>query len=210
MMPLAGRILVDEGPGIYSHHRRLPLLSPVLRPLGVTRNFMRYALDLLPVDSAGRRYRGDGAHREDWLGWDQPVRAPAAGRVVATWNDQPDNTEIGRENLWDPSTMQRDPLSLYGNYVLVDHGGGEYSMLGHLRRGSVVVQGGDRVAAGAVVGHVGSSGSSLYPHLHYELRTAPTLDADGLPLYFSDVRPVSLPRVTGAWFAGNGDVLVPR
>jgi murein DD-endopeptidase MepM/ murein hydrolase activator NlpD len=36
----------------------------------------------------------------------------------------------------------------FGNYIIIDHGGGYYSLLGHLRHESVRVRLGDRVKAG--------------------------------------------------------------
>lgn len=53
---------------------------------------------------------------------------------------------------------------------------GEFGMLGHLQPGSVTVKPGDRVAAGQPIRRAGSSRTSLYSHVHHEMRTAPTLD----------------------------------
>jgi len=208
-LPLAGRVLVDDGHDFYSHHRRLDLLAGFVRAAGVTRNFERYALDLLPVDSAGLRFRGEGKRLEDWYAYGMPLLAPAAGRVVAVHRDQPDNSAPGVQDRFDPAAMATDPLALYGNYVVIEYAPGEYGMLGHMQPGSATVAPGDRVQAGQVIGRAGSSGTSLYPHVHYELRTDPTLDADGLPAYFSSVRRIrgTSSRVESAWFADTGDVL---
>jgi len=208
-LPLAGRVLVDDGHDFYSHHRRLDLLAGFVRAVGVTRNFERYALDLLPVDSAGQRFRGDGKRLEDWYAYGQPLLAPAAGRVVAVHRDQPDNSAPGAEDRFDARAMATDPLALYGNYIVIQYAEGEYGMLGHMQPGSATVAPGDRVQAGQVIGRAGSSGTSLYPHVHYELRTDPTLDADGLPAYFTAVRRIrgTSSRVESAWFADTGDVL---
>jgi len=58
----------------------------------------------------------------------------------------------------------------FGNYVVVRHSDGWATLYAHLKKWSVVVSPGDWVACGEVLGEMGSSGNSLGPHLHYELR----------------------------------------
>lgn len=57
----------------------------------------------------------------------------------------------------------------YGNLVVVDHGYGIITRYGHLSR--FTVSDGQRVQRGDVIGHVGSTGRSTSPHLHYEILT---------------------------------------
>jgi murein DD-endopeptidase MepM/ murein hydrolase activator NlpD len=57
-----------------------------------------------------------------------------------------------------------------GNAVVVDHGGGWESQYSHLRRGSVAVTLGERVAAGEHLGLIGWSGRAEFPHLEFALR----------------------------------------
>jgi murein DD-endopeptidase MepM/ murein hydrolase activator NlpD len=56
----------------------------------------------------------------------------------------------------------------YGYLVSVAHGSGIRSMYAHLS--SIAVTRGRRVAAGTLLGRVGSTGLSTGPHLHFELR----------------------------------------
>ena len=57
----------------------------------------------------------------------------------------------------------------YGNMVILNHGHGIKTKLAHLSRISVSV--GWKVRRGQPVGHLGSSGRSTGPHLHYEILT---------------------------------------
>ena len=56
----------------------------------------------------------------------------------------------------------------YGNAVIIDHGGGRATLYGHMS--SIAVATGQVVAKEQVIGHVGSTGVSTGPHVHYELR----------------------------------------
>jgi murein DD-endopeptidase MepM/ murein hydrolase activator NlpD len=68
----------------------------------------------------------------------------------------------------------------YGNLVSVAHGGGVRTMYAHLS--AITVTRGQRVATGALLGRVGSTGFSTGPHLHFEerLRGAAIDPATGL------------------------------
>jgi hypothetical protein len=52
-------------------------------------------------------FRGDGKRNEDWLTWGRPVRAPGDGVVAAAHNEQPDNDQVGTENLWTSRSPHR-------------------------------------------------------------------------------------------------------
>jgi len=54
-----------------------------------------------------------------------------------------------------------------GRYVLLDHGNGFRTKYAHLKKN--LVQKGDTVARGQVIGLVGNSGRSTGPHVHYEI-----------------------------------------
>ena len=92
----------------------------------------------------------NGARQTRHTGWDQlapvgtPIRTLAAGRVVLA-----------------------DRLEIRGNYVLIDHGLGIYSGYAHFSE--VLVQTGQTVAAGQIIGSSGDTGRSSGPHLHWEI-----------------------------------------
>jgi murein DD-endopeptidase MepM/ murein hydrolase activator NlpD len=58
--------------------------------------------------------------------------------------------------------------SSYGNYVLVDHGGGIQTLYAHMSERAVSA--GDWVESGQVLGYVGMTGSAYGYHLHFEFR----------------------------------------
>jgi septal ring factor EnvC (AmiA/AmiB activator) len=60
------------------------------------------------------------------------------------------------------------PIGTYGNTVIVQHGGGDYSVYGSLSRVDVRVGAG--VAKGQPVGTVGTADPDMPPHLHFEVR----------------------------------------
>src|SRR6478736_4279894 len=210
ILPLTGRILVFDGHDALSHHRRWDLSHPVIRAVGFTGNSGRYAYDLSIVDSAGKMFRGEGKENADWYSWERPVRAPAAGNVVAFASDEPD-WAVGRTSLPDSVIFAR-PIALYGNYVVIDHGHGVFSMVAHLRQGSVPLHVGDRVVAGQVIGKVGYSGSVFTIHTHYQLQDGPRYSAEGLPSYFTGVKRVGTTAAAGrtAIHIDSGDLVESR
>jgi hypothetical protein len=89
------------------------------------------------------------------------VVAAEAGTVLRVRNSEPDlgagpaSFALGREA---------------GNGLVIDHGDGWETQYSHLKRGSVSVRPGDRVAAGEPIGLIGLSGDTEYPHLHFSVR----------------------------------------
>lgn len=74
-----------------------------------------------------------------------PVKAIAAGEVVMA-----------------------DQIGTYGQTVILQHGGGDYSVYGSLAR--INVRQGQKLQKGDVLGTVGSADPDLPPHLHFEIR----------------------------------------
>jgi Peptidase family M23 len=92
-----------------------------------------------------------------------PVLAAAAGVVREVRDGMPDTGK----RAYDASG---DKARALGNAVAVDHGSGWSTFYGHLRQGSLRVRMGERVTTGQALGEIGLSGSTEFPHLHFELR----------------------------------------
>jgi murein DD-endopeptidase MepM/ murein hydrolase activator NlpD len=97
------------------------------------------------------------------------VVAAAPGVVRGVRDGEPDVSvrERGRENL-----RGREA----GNGVRIEHGDGWETQYSHLMRGSVRVRPGQRVSTGQVLGRIGLSGNTEFPHLDFVVRK------DGVPL----------------------------
>ncbi|RDV46129.1 M23 family peptidase [Leifsonia sp. ku-ls] len=68
------------------------------------------------------------------------------------------------------TVVRAGPFSGYGNFILIDHGGGVETAYGHIRDGGIGVTVGQQVAAGQPIAQVGSTGLSTGCHLHFEVR----------------------------------------
>lgn len=207
ILPLASRMIVYDGHDFYAHHRRWDYTIPGLQQLGFHTNFMRYSYDFVPVDEHGNMSSGDAAKNENWPGFGQPVRAVADGVVAAVVDANPDDRTFDPASIATGGTMK-----IWGNYVVVDHGQGEFSVYGHIRNGSARVKVGQRVRRGESVAAIGASGSSMFPHLHFEMQTAAGTDAEGLPSVFDDFERVlgSKRVVVKSGRVSSGDILQSR
>jgi septal ring factor EnvC (AmiA/AmiB activator) len=68
----------------------------------------------------------------------------------------------------DGEVMVAEPIGTYGTTVILQHGGGDYSVYGSLSR--TAVNKGSKVTKGQVIGTVGQADPDLAPHLHFEIR----------------------------------------
>ena len=132
--------------------------------------------------AAGRApqpYAGDFAKGQGQLDW--PVRGSVIGHfgneVHPKWGTITPNNGIDIEAAIGTPVHAvakgrieylSDDYGTYGQMILVNHGDGFYTMYGHLS--SIGVALGQEVAAGAVIGQSGDSGSLKGPVLHFEVR----------------------------------------
>jgi hypothetical protein len=92
-----------------------------------------------------------------------PVIAAASG-IVRAIRDEMDDISIRKTGL--NAINKREA----GNSVAIDHGNGWETQYSHLRKGSIRVKPGEHVRAGQVLGLVGLSGKTEFPHLHFTVR----------------------------------------
>lgn len=100
----------------------------------------------------------------EWMERGVPVLAAAAGRVRAVRDEMPDIS------IREPGQLRRVKNREAGNSVAIVHGGGWETQYAHMRLGSIRVKPGDRVAKGQVIGLVGLSGKTEFPHVHLSVR----------------------------------------
>jgi murein DD-endopeptidase MepM/ murein hydrolase activator NlpD len=130
-------------------------------------------LSVLPVLTEGTTYRVTspfgyrtdpvtGAETEHkgidltlWRGYS------ALSAIGAAWDGTVTDVRDGVEGF--------DTVRSAGNRVTIDHGDGVVTKYYHLANGSIPVQVGDSVAAGQVIGQMGSTGYSTGAHLHFQL-----------------------------------------
>lgn len=80
----------------------------------------------------------------------------------------------------------------YGNNVVIDHGFGYKSLYAHMSK--INVRKGQKVKRGQVIGHVGNTGTSVAPHLHYEVRINDQ-PVDPVNYYYNDLTPEQYERM---------------
>lgn len=179
-LPFHGDFIVYDGHDYYSHHRRLPLLQPLPQRLGLRANSSRYAYDFCATNCDGSLSADYPSENEDFT-FGKPVHCPGNGTVVDAANDIRDNI-VGKPQVYSFENFIRNPMLLAGNYVVIDHGYSEYSVIGHFKQHSLGVEVGDKVIQGQVLGLAGNSGSSGIPHIHYQLQNGKNiLTSEGFP-----------------------------
>jgi murein DD-endopeptidase MepM/ murein hydrolase activator NlpD len=141
-----------------------------------------------PVVAPWGENRGDHLHAGVDLGAKRgtPIRAAAAGRVVVSKCNAPS---------WHGCDTDGYPgLGGCGWYVDIlhaDHTQTRYCHMGH----QPLVQVGEEVTVGQIIGYVGSSGNSSGPHLHFEVH--PNQPDPGGNAFSNSVNPVP-------WMASQG------
>ena len=116
--------------------------------------------------------RATHPRNKDFPSYGQTIVADAPGVIVTVVDGVPDN----------PPTIQNG-YDAHGNYVVIDHRNGEYSLFAHFVPGSITVRVGQWVGMGQRLGACGNSGRSTMPHLHWQVMDHPQAHrARGVPI----------------------------
>ncbi|MGY1847319.1 M23 family metallopeptidase [Blastococcus sp. SYSU DS1021] len=160
-----------------------------------------WAIDLAaePGDGARPAFGSGGQWRRptDYPAFGRPVRSPVDGLVVRVHDRRRDHRArsgwVSLIFLLVVEGFVRQVAGtrwMLGNHVVVRRDDGTHAVLAHLRRGSVRVAVGDRVAAGQQVAECGNSGNSSEPHLHVQLTDSARVAAScGRPMAFRAAAP---------------------
>jgi len=134
----------------------------------------RHAWDFVILDENDKQFTNEGDYCKDYFCFNKPVFAPASG-IVSELIDGIQDNKIG-----DINTEQN-----WGNSVVIKHAEYLYSQVSHLKEGSIKVKKGDFIKKGDIIGTVGNSGHSPYPHIHFQIQATPYIGSETLdyPLY---------------------------
>jgi len=161
-----------------------------------------FAVDLAGI---GKDKRGvlnifgtDSSKLSDYFGYGRAVLAIGDGTVTEV------GTEFKDSLTGDPTKYSEEFFrklmnelvpkigltnAVCGNYVVINHGNGEYSAYAHLKEGSITKKVGDHVKRGEAIARLGNTGHSTSPHLHFQLMDGTDFfESNGLPVLFNNVK----------------------
>lgn len=136
-----------------------------------------YALDFVRTDKEGASQKPDmpGDRNEDFYCYNSEIVSPGDGVVYSVVDDTEDH----------PPQSEYDPALMDTVILTIDHENGEYSVLEHLKHGSIKLKAGEKVKRGDRVGACGNNGFSNLPHLHMEVQNEKGI---ALPFRFSNYK----------------------
>jgi hypothetical protein len=171
--PLSGKNwLAANGPSNTSAHRRAMLPVDGRPHIG-----QRYAIDWIQLGDDGNAFTGDEHDNKSYHAYDQEIHAVADGKIVEVKDGIAENVPNSGK-----IAVTITYHTLAGNYIIQQLSEGHYAAYAHLRPGTIKLKVGDTVHAGDVIAHLGNTGNSSEPHLHFQVCDAPSFPAsEGLP-----------------------------
>jgi hypothetical protein len=120
-----------------------------------------FAIDWSRVKS-DRIYDGDGSQNEQHYAFGADILAVADATVVIVQDGEPEQVPNVR-------LVPQKSTELAGNLVVLEVEPNVFAAYVHLQPGSITVKVGDKVTVGQQLAHLGNSGNSSGPHLHFGL-----------------------------------------
>jgi hypothetical protein len=120
-----------------------------------------FAIDWSRVKN-DRIYDGDGSQNEQHYAFGADILAVADATVVIVQDGEPEQVPNVR-------LVPQKSTELAGNLVVLEVEPNVYAAYVHLQPGSITVKVGDKVTVGQQLAHLGNSGNSSGPHLHFGL-----------------------------------------
>lgn len=136
----------------------------------------RFAIDYVRLAEDGKFLHGAVDDLEAYDSYGEEIIAVGDGPIVAMVWDLEQHTPGA-----DPTGLKLEEYG--GNHIVQDLGNGHYAFYAHLQPGNPFgLQVGQELKRGDVIAHLGNSGNSDSPHLHFHIMDSPLpLASNGLP-----------------------------
>lgn len=135
------------------------------------------AFDFVIHGKNNKSFKTDGLENEDYFAFGKEIKSPCNATVVQSVDGIPDNT---------PGEM--NPIYVPGNTVILKTKHEEYLFFAHLKKDSIVVEEGQEVEQGELLGLCGNSGNSSEPHLHFHIQNQKAMhEATGIKSFFENI-----------------------
>jgi len=135
------------------------------------------AFDFVIHDDDGKSYKSNGLENEDYYAFGKDIIAPCDAEVVQVVDGIADNR---------PGEM--NPVYVPGNTVVLQTNHQEYLIFAHFKKHSIVVEEGQNIKQGELLGLCGNSGNSSEPHLHFHIQNKKLMHkATGMKSFFQNI-----------------------
>lgn len=135
------------------------------------------AFDFVIKDKEGKTYKNKGNQNKDYYAFGKEIISPCKAKVVQVVDGIHDNV---------PGEM--NPVYVPGNTVILKTENNEYLFFAHFKKHSIVVEEGQDIKQGDLLGLCGNSGNSSEPHLHFHIQDQQYMyKATGMKSFFTDI-----------------------